>query len=167
VLLLTGATSAAARDPDLARHIDESRTLCADADRLPIEQRPLMLARGLALADAAVALDPRSVPAHMAVVCNLGKATGLGGLGLGAFRAVHRLRREIDTTLALAPDHPEALAAKGALLLRLPRILGGDPEEAELWLRRALAADPANTTARAYLAELEARRGFITSAASH
>lgn len=130
--------------------------LCAAADTLPPEARLPVLARGLALAESAVALDERSARAHYAVVCNLGKATGLGGVGLGTWQAVRRLGREIDVVLALAPDDPEALAAKGALLVKLPRWLGGDPAEARRWLRRALAVDPTNATARAYLDELGA-----------
>jgi len=140
---------------ELQRRIDESIALCSAADRVPASQQLDVLARGLDLADAALAIDERSADAHFAVVCNLGKATGLTGVGFGAIKAVHRLRREIDLTLALAPDHAEAMAAKGALLARLPRWLGGDRREAELWLRRALTTDPRNTTARSYLAEIE------------
>ena len=64
--------------------------------------------------------------------------------------------------MALAPNHAEALAAKGALLIKLPRWLGGDRREAEVWLRRALAVDPANATARAYLDELGLPPPFVT-----
>lgn len=130
--------------------------LCAAADALPLDARLATLARGLTLAERAVALDARSARAHYAIVCNLGKATGLAGVGLGTWRSVRRLQREIDVTLALAPNDPEALAAKGALLVKLPSWLGGDPQEAQRWLRRALAADPTNATARAYLDELGA-----------
>ncbi len=136
------------------RRAAEAIALCAAADTLPHDARLPVLERGLAVAESAVALDDRSPRAHQAIVCNLGKATGLGGVGLGTWRTVRRLRDEIDVTLALAPDDPEALAAKGALLVRLPRWLGGDPEEARHWLRRALAMDPTNATARAYLAQL-------------
>ncbi len=146
--------------------LDESLTLCATADRLPADARMPILARGLALADAALALDDRSARAHFAVVCNLGKATALSGTGFGSLAAVYRLRREIDATLALAPNHAEALAAKGALLVRLPRWLGGDRREAEVWLRRALAIDPSNGTARAYLDELTPAPGFLAPAAA-
>jgi hypothetical protein len=70
-------------------------------------------------------------------------------------------------TLALAPNDAEALAAKGALLIRLPRWLGGDRREAELWLRRALAVDPANATARTYLDEIGiAAPPFVSPATS-
>lgn len=151
---------------EIDERIDESLTLCTTADQLPANERMPVLARGLDLADAALALDDRSARAHFAVVCNLGKATALAGTGFGSLGAVYRLRREIDATLALAPNHAEALAAKGALLMKLPRWLGGDRREAERWLRRALAIDPSNGTAQAYLEELTPPPGFLAPAAA-
>lgn len=152
--LLAPAAPAVADADDVDRRVDESLALCADADRIAPNERLPILARGLDLADSALARDPRSARAHFAVVCNLGKATGIAGIGFGTFGAVRRLRQEIDATLALAPNDAEALAAKGALLIKLPRWLGGDRREAERWLRRALAIDPTNTTARTYLDEI-------------
>ena len=149
---------------DLERRIDESLALCAAADRVAPDERLVLLARGLDLADAAVALAADSPRAHFAVVCNLGKATALASPGFGTFGAVRRLRREIDLTLALAPDDADALAAKGAFLIRIPRWLGGDRREAEIWLRRALAVDPLHTTARAYLDELVPAPPFMAPA---
>lgn len=147
------ALSTTAAATELERRIDESIALCTAADDVAPARQAEILARGLVLADAAVALDERSADAHFAVVCNLGKATRFASAGFGAMKAVYRLRREIDLTLALAPQHAEATAAKGALLFELPRWLGGDRREAEVWLRRALVLDPRNTTARGYLAE--------------
>ena len=46
---------------------------------------------------------------------------------------------------------PDVLTAKGAVLLALPGLLGGDAREGERWLRRALARDPQHCAARAYL----------------
>ena len=146
------------------RHVQDALALCAAADRVSPDTRLPMLARGLDLAEAAVALDDRSAEAHFAVVCNLGKATSLARVGFGTFGAVDRLRQEIDVTLTLAPNHAEALAAKGALLIKLPRWLGGDRDEAEVWLRRALKVDPSNATARAYLEELGIAPSFVAPA---
>jgi hypothetical protein len=165
--LLTSIASAAnATAGELASRIDDALALCAAADDLaPVERLPV-LARGLELADAAVALDERSARAHFAVVCNLGKATALAAPGFGTFGAVRRLRREIDVTIALAPNDADALAAKGAFLLKIPRWLGGDRQEAELWLRRALAVDPLNATARAHLEELAPMPARLAPAAA-
>jgi hypothetical protein len=165
VLLVVLANGAAAAAAEVGSRSAESLALCAAADGLPPDERLPVLARGLELADAAVALDDRSARAHFAVVCNLGKATALASPGFGTFGAVRRLRREIDLTIALAPNDAEALAAKGAFLLKLPRWLGGDREEGELWLRRALAVDPLNATAREHLDEL-APMGFVAPAAA-
>lgn len=166
VLLALIALVTPAAASELDDRIDESLALCSAADeRAPAERLPI-LARGLDLADAALALDDRSARAHFAVVCNLGKATALAGTGFGSLGAVYRLRREIDVTLTLAPNDAEALAAKGALLVRLPRWLGGDQREGEHWLRRALAVDPSNGTARAYLDELAPAPAFVAPAAA-
>jgi hypothetical protein len=161
-MLLT--TRARAGELEVTQLIDASLALCNAADDVAPEERATVLARGLELADAAVAAADRAARAHYAVVCNLGKAIGLRGFSLGAFHAVARLQREIDATLALAPNHADALAAKGAVLVRLPRLLGGDPTEGEHWLRRALAVDPRNVTARTYLEELAGQPGFVAPA---
>lgn len=156
VVVATSTVCAAELVDTVEQRAADAIALCAAADAAPPDTRLAVLARGLAVAESAVALDERSPRAHYAIVCNLGKATGLGGVGLGTWQSVRRLGREIDVTIALAPNDPEALAAKGAFLVKLPRWLGGDPVEAQRWLRRALAADPTNTTARAYLEELGA-----------
>src|SRR5207253_5311228 len=52
-------------------------------------------------------------------------------------------RRLIDSVLQRWPDMPTAQAARGELAL-----LEGKPEEAESWLRRSLAAAPAQYEVR-------------------
>jgi hypothetical protein len=99
------------------------------------------LARGLDLAEAAVALDERSADAHFAIVCNLGKATS-SAASASAPSEPCSLAPEIDVTLALAPNHAEALAAKGALLDQAAALARRRSARSELWLRRALAVDP-------------------------
>lgn len=111
--------------------------LCQQADGLQPKQREAVLMEGLRLAEAAVKhndVDPR---AHFAVFCTLGKLVEQRGPGLGSFRKVRRLRREIDRALELAPDYERALAAKAEFLIRVPAWLGGDPAEAERLLFRA------------------------------
>jgi hypothetical protein len=111
------------------------------------------LARARHLAEEAVTADGQDPIAHFALFCTLAKQTYVSGFSLRSLLAVRRLHREIDTTLSLAPDYTDALVAKGAFLLNLPRLLGGDARTAEDLLRRAVAAEPDRIDARLYLAE--------------
>jgi hypothetical protein len=145
---------------------ERALAVCASADGLEGEARYQMLEHGLAIAEHALLSEEGRARAHFAVFCNLGKQVQLTGLGLGNLFKIGRLRREIDQALEIAPDDPELLAAKGAMLLSLPRLLGGDAGEAEALLRRALARDPRHRGARAYLAQALAARGAEDEAAA-
>ena len=129
--------------------------MCRSANTMAGEERLARLDEGLVLAESAMLADPSSALAHFAAFCNRGKRLQVTGFSFGAFGEVRRLRREIDRALVLAPDWPEALAGKGAMLVALPRLLGGDVEEGERLLKRALALDPTNVEARIILRELE------------
>jgi hypothetical protein len=135
--------------------------LCRSLDEVPAAERDAALARGLAMAEAAAAADANDARAHFALVCYLGRRAAQAGFGLGQLVTLRRLRSEVERTLALAPGDADALLAKGALLLRLPRLLGGDAAEAEALLGRALAADPDNVRARCYVAEAQRARGVV------
>ena len=151
-----GTQSGAARAPAAAA---PALALCCEADWLAGAEKQLVLRRGLELAQEAAAIDPADARAHFAVFCNLGKQVQSGVLGPRDFGLIGRLRHEIDTVLELAPDDPEALVAKGAMLLALPWFLGGDRGHGEELLRAALLADPANAAARAHLVEALRARG--------
>jgi hypothetical protein len=131
--------------------------LCHEADQVPVAERSAVLARGLAPAEEAVRACPRDAVAHFAVFCNLGKCLEMERHGAGPFATLgdlRRVEREIDITLALAPDYPAALAAKGEMLVELPRLFGGDPREGERLLRRAVALDPDDPRMRLMLANV-------------
>jgi tetratricopeptide (TPR) repeat protein len=142
----------------------ESLVSCDQAEELSGAAQRAALRRGLQLADQAIAADAHDAKAHFAAFCNLGKRLRVDGVGFSRWTNYRRLRRELDTTLALAPDDPDALAGKGALLLHLPRLLGGDAVEAERLLRRALDIEPDNRAARRYLAEMLEDRGATDQA---
>jgi tetratricopeptide (TPR) repeat protein len=131
---------------------------CDAAEGLSAAARHDALARGMALADHALAADQRDALAHFATACNLGKQMEDAGPG-GQLVRLPRLRRELDRALELAPDDADVLTAKGVLLFRLPRLLGGDADEAETLLRHALAVEPTNGTTRCYLARALSARG--------
>jgi hypothetical protein len=156
VLLLA---SAAAGVPPGSQAAREALQLCTRADQMEADTRTTALETVRTMAEHALEQDARDARAHFALVCALGKQTRDAGLGIGQLLSLRRLQRALDATLALAPDDGDALAAKGALLFSLPRLLGGDSEEAERLLRRALVVDPENTDARCYLRRALDARG--------
>ena len=117
----------------------QALALCQHADAVPLRLREAILTHGLVLAEAAVAANDGDAAAHFAVFCNLGKRMRLAGPSLQRLVEVRRLRREIDRTLELAPDDPDALLGKGAMLLQAPRLLGGDPTAGARFVDRARA----------------------------
>jgi len=133
--------------------------LCCEADQLLGAEKQRVLMRGLELARDAAAVEPSDAQAHFAVFCNLGKQVQSRALGLRDLGTIGHLRHELDTALALSPDDPGALTAKGAMLLALPWFLGGDARRGEELLRTALIKDPTNAAARRYLSEALRSRG--------
>ncbi|HVM98129.1 MAG TPA: hypothetical protein VMT89_17170 [Candidatus Acidoferrales bacterium] len=129
----------------------QALALCHQADNAIGLERSDTLKRGLQLAERARETDDRDAAAHFAIFCNLGKQIRFAGLSWSSLRHVRRLRHEIDRTLELAPDDPDALTAKGELLLELPGILGGDTDEGTRLLQRAIAVDPSNEATRLFL----------------
>ena len=110
--------------------------------------------KGQALGEQAVALDDRSADAHFALFCNLGELMRIDGeMSITSVMGFRRMTKELDRTLELAPDHLDALSAKGALLLRLPFMLGGDREKGEKLLLYVLLKSPQSVNARLSLAK--------------
>lgn len=110
--------------------------------------------KGQALGEQAVALDDRSAEAHFALFCNLGELMRIDGeLSITSVMGFRRITKELDRTLELAPEHLDALSAKGTFLLRLPSLLGGDKEKGEKLLRYVLLKSPQSVNARLSLAK--------------
>jgi len=83
----------------------------------------------------------------------------LDGENLTQVFQLRRLMAEVDRTLELDPNHVDAMAAKGTLLVRLPRLLGGDSVKGEAMLRQVLLRDPNAFTTRLALANVCEARG--------
>lgn len=127
---------------DTAGSEQEALRLCRTADEADADLRERLLSRALDLATHATRTAPESADAHFAVFCALGKQLDDRGVGLGSLGAIRRVRAAVDRTLELDPDHVDALVGKASMLLRLPRFLGGDRDEARRCLERARRLGP-------------------------
>jgi len=110
--------------------------------------------KGQILGEQAVVLDDRSADAHFALFCNLGELMRIDGeLSITSVMGFRRMMKELDRTLELAPEHLDALSAKGTFLIRLPSLLGGDREKGEKLLQYVLLKGPQAVNARLSLAK--------------
>lgn len=143
--LLAVLSAASARGDDSAMlYARRALLACERADHASPSRRETLLLKGLRLAELAVDVDRSDPHAHFAVFCTLGKLAERQRVGLETMRTVRRLRHEVDLTLELAPEYVPALLGKAEMLLRLPRWLGGDPDEAQRCLARARALQAAS-----------------------
>jgi tetratricopeptide (TPR) repeat protein len=150
------------------RAADDSATSLAAAARAECEAgrrapehdvRKDHFTRGQMLAERAVELDDNNAEAHFSLFCNLGEIMRLDGENLSQVFLLNRLMGELDRTLQLDPNHVDAMAAKGTLLVRLPRLLGGDTAKGETILRTVIQRDPNAVTSRLALANVCDARG--------
>lgn len=137
----------------------EALASCHRGQAAADEQASSILALSLEQADRAVAADDRDALAHFARFCALGEQARRSGASLYGLVKIWAIRDAVDRTLELAPDYSDALHGKGALLCSLPRLLGGDPDEGERLVRRAVEIDPEYVGARLFLAQRLLDRG--------
>ncbi|HEY8515350.1 MAG TPA: hypothetical protein VIS07_07545 [Candidatus Binatia bacterium] len=103
-------------------------------------------------ADRAVELMPNSAEARFIQFGADGRLAQLGGVAVAAMNLV-KLNRQLDEVLRLDPNHANALAARGGMLMKLPRLLGGDTEKGIEYLERSVAMDETAIGKRLELAE--------------
>lgn len=152
VVALHAAVTLAA-DPAGTPISKEALALCHRAQRPGAPDPEATLTTSLELADRAIAADDRDALAHFARFCALGEQARMSGASISSLLKIRPIRDAVDRTLVLAPDFPDALLGKGALLVSLPGLLGGDDDEGERLVRRALEIDPEFVDARLFLAE--------------
>lgn len=110
--------------------------------------------KGEELARQAVAANDKDANAHFAVFCNMGEAMRIDGESVQALVNLGSLMSELNRTIELDPNHADALAAKGTLLVRLPKLMGGDTPTGEAMLRKVLTLDEKAFTTRISLARV-------------
>jgi tetratricopeptide (TPR) repeat protein len=115
--------------------------------------------RSQALAERAVAADDRLADAHFALFCSLGEQLRIDGEGLPSLGGFRRMMAALDRTLALDPEHLDALSSKATFLVRLPAFLGGDAARGERMLLQVIRRDPKAVNARITLARVQAAQG--------
>jgi hypothetical protein len=157
LLALPCAATAGQSATDLAAQAMHECVAGQDADAR--ETRKEHFERGQQLAAKAVALDADSAAAHWAVACNLGEMLRIDGERITSVLGLHRLMTEVNRTLELDPNHMNAMATKGNLLLRLPSMFGGDAKEGERLLREVVRRDENALTSRIALARTCEARG--------
>jgi hypothetical protein len=151
-IVTTGPASAT--DPVGSALARAALAACHQATALDGPAQLELLATGAAQAEAAILADPQDPVAHFAAFCSRGRRLELHGLTMSALLDLRHARQALDTALRLLPDYADALAAKGALLLRLPRLLGGDPERGAHLLRRAATLAPDNAATQQLITQL-------------
>lgn len=167
LLLATAAPRAGrAADPPGTPLSREAIATCNRAQAAGDDTADQLLTQSLDLAERAVQADDRDALAHFARFCALGEQARRSGASLSSLVKLWALRSAVDRTLELAPDFPDALLGKGALLCSVPGLLGGDPDEGERLVRRAVEIDPDYVGARLFLAERLLERGARAEAAS-
>lgn len=160
VLALLSATSPVLGGGDVAELSRRSLDECElGRDSQVRNTRESHFLRGQELAEQAVALDERNADAHFALFCNLGELMRIDGESISSLMGLRRLMSELDRTIELNPNHVDALAAKGTLLLRLPRLFGGDAQKGEAMLREVVERDPTAVSSRLTLAKTCGARG--------
>ncbi len=103
-------------------------------------------------AETAVELLPNEAEAHFLLFGTTGRLAQLQGLTVAAMQLVS-LNNRLDRVLELEPNHANGLAARGGMLVKLPRLLGGDVDEGLGYLERAVKLDPDGVGKRLELAE--------------
>ena len=103
-------------------------------------------------ADRAVAVMPASADAHFAQFAAEGRIAQLGGIAVAALQLV-KLNNQLDEVLRLDPNHANALAARGGMLMKLPRLFGGNTTKGVEYLERAVSLDDTAVGKRLELAE--------------
>ena len=103
-------------------------------------------------AGRAVAAMPRNADAHFVHFAAVGRLAQMKGISTLALQMVS-LNAELDQVLEIDPDHANALAARGGMYMKLPRLLGGDKSKGVAYLERAVSLDKTAVGKRLELAE--------------
>jgi len=171
--LLAPGSEAAPRQtqPRAIVAVDPAVTLANRADSYlragellpPSDRATAFYRQALDLAQQALELDPTSARANFVYFAAKGRLLMIEGTARNVI-ALKNLRPYLDRALKTDPDYPDALAAKGGMLLELPNYLGGDSRQAEQVLQRAVQVFPGGPATRLLYAKALLQNGKLTAA---
>ncbi|HEV2706481.1 MAG TPA: TRAP transporter TatT component family protein [Pyrinomonadaceae bacterium] len=109
---------------------------------------------GIASGEAAVRIAPGRAEGHFWLGANIGGRTELQG-AIGSLAAVEDVRREMEAVIKIDESFQSGSAymALGQVDLKLPKMLGGDPQRAVEYLEKGLRFGERNALLRLRLAE--------------
>lgn len=133
--------------------LEQASQFLDQAEKAPSEEEKKRLYEQAAThAERAVQLIPENADAHFVLFGAKGRVAQMGGLASAAL-ALSSLNSQLDEVLRLDPNHSDALAARGGMLMKLPRLMGGNTTEGIEHLERAVEINPNGAGTRLELAE--------------
>lgn len=162
-LLLALVAPASAKDSDPVA-LEAERFLRAAELRDADETAMTFYRRASEQAEAALERNPNSPAANFVYFAATGRILLADGLAKNLFELRRLDKQYLDRAIKLDPTYANALAAKGSVLLELPKLIGGDPEEGLRLLRRANRINPGGVGTRVSFARALARSGDVEEA---
>lgn len=163
LLMSSQSTPASASETDLGVLAAE-RTLRAAELRAADPTALTLYKKASQQAEAALSRNPDSAGANFVYFAATGRILMADGATKNLF-ALRKLDKQyLDRAIELDPQYASALAAKGGVLMELPSILGGDPDEGLRLLRKANAINPGGAGTRVSLAKALAQHGKLQEA---
>ncbi len=161
LVVFPGSACALSPDIEATRLAADAERYLRAAERYPEADSPEQLrlyGKAEAIADEAIQLDGQNATAHFVFFASRGRRLISEG-GLAATLKMTSLNQHLTRALELDPNYANALAAKGGILLDLPFYLGGNAEEAERYLAKAVSLNPTGPGTRITYAKALLRTG--------
>jgi tetratricopeptide (TPR) repeat protein len=161
VVLAAIAATLPARADELDQEVlSAERTLRAAELRNTIDSTALSLYHEASRqAESALRRNPDSAGANFVYFAATGRILIADGATKNLFTLRTLDKQYLDKAIRLDPGYANALAAKGGVLLKLPRMLGGDSEVGLELLRRATKLNPGGPGTRLSFARALAEDG--------
>lgn len=161
ILFSSGISPAEESDPLV--HQAERTLRCAELRDVD-ETALAIYRRARDEAQTVLSRNPDSAGANFVYFAAQGRILMADGIAKN-FMTLRSLDKQyLDRALEIDPAYPNALAAKGGVLLDLPTLMGGDADEGLRLLKRANQINPSGVGTRVSLAKALARSGATEEA---